>query len=93
MDPVRNGTTTCLGAALRALRCTVVAAALLLAIPGVARAQGGEEIDAYHVAIAIQKDGSLEVREVIDYDFGFNQRHGIIRNIPVRFPYSDRFER
>ncbi len=42
-----------------------------------------ESIDAYHVNISILDDGSLHVREQIDYDFGMLERHGIFRDIPL----------
>ena len=43
---------------------------VVLALGGAASAQSGSEaIRSYDVRIAIQKDGSLSVVEVIDYDF------------------------
>ena len=68
--------------------------AALSAIPATARAQSGEErIRKYQVSITVQRDGSLAVDEVIDYDFGSNPRHGIFRDIPVRFHFDDRYDR
>ncbi len=61
---------------------------------GPARAQvGSERIAAYDVDIKVEPSGSMVVTETIDYDFGFLQRHGIFREIPVRFDYDDRYER
>jgi hypothetical protein len=80
----------------RALRIITVAlaAAVVLATPGAARAQGiGERISAYDVTIGIQADGSMEVVERIDYYFGTTEHHGIFRDIPVRFPIDDRYDR
>jgi hypothetical protein len=56
-------------------------------------AQIGERIDSYDVTIQIQPSGQLHVQEVIAYNFGFFSRHGIFRNIPVRFHYDDKYDR
>ncbi|MGH2554621.1 MAG: DUF2207 domain-containing protein, partial [Actinomycetota bacterium] len=59
-----------------------------------AAAQGaGERILDYEVSIEIEPQGSLLVVEEIAYDFGGDQRHGIIREVPVRFRYDDRYDR
>jgi len=61
-----------------------------------AGAQTGEAIDAYHVNVDVRPNGTIHVREAIDYEFGSTPRHGIERKIPVRFNYdgrSDRIER
>lgn len=42
-----------------------------------------EKIQNYQVDIIINSDASINVDELIRYDFGANDRHGIIRNIPV----------
>jgi len=65
---------------------------LFLAVPAGAQI-GSERITAYDVDIRIEATGSLLVTETIDYDFGFLQRHGIFRDIPVRFHYDDRYDR
>jgi len=52
-----------------------------------------ERIHTYDVRLQVEADGSLAVREVIAYDFGSVSRHGIFREIPVRLPYDDQFER
>ncbi|HEX9992394.1 MAG TPA: DUF2207 domain-containing protein [Acidimicrobiales bacterium] len=74
----------------------VVALALAgaAARPAPAAAQtGAERIDRYDVEIGVGSDGALTVTEVIAYDFGGNARHGIFRDIPVRFHYDDRYDR
>ncbi len=64
---------------------TVVAGSLALgATPASA---GFESIPSYDVTLTINEDGTLLVNEVIDYDFGSVPRHGIFRDIPVRFDY------
>ncbi len=44
-----------------------------------------EKIDNFSVMIKINTDASLDISEKIEYDFGANSKHGIIRNIPVRY--------
>lgn len=79
-----------------AVACAIAAVALatILAAPGSARAQdSSERIASYYSRIDIQRDGSILVTEQITYDFGANERHGILRKIPVRFRYNSRFDR
>ncbi len=52
-----------------------------------------EAIDSYHVDIDVQTSGTIHVREVINYQFGIVPRHGIERQIPVRFRYDGRYDR
>ena len=54
---------------------------------GAAQAQGFESIHDYAVTITINDDGTLSIKEVIQYDFGVVPQHGIFRDIPVRFDY------
>jgi len=42
-----------------------------------------ELINNFDVDIKINPDSSILVKEIIKYDFGENERHGIYRNIPV----------
>lgn len=51
-----------------------------------AAADPGERITSFSSDLVIERDGSLAVREQIIYDFGTNQRHGIFRYLPDRFP-------
>lgn len=71
------------------------AAVVLVAVPAAAAAAptptgagGGERIVSYDVALAVQADGSLQVSERIDYDFGVAARHGIVRDIANRQRYD-----
>ncbi len=77
----------------RLLALLVVAVVLLLGGSSRATAQSAERITDYRTTIAIQEDGRLEITEVIAYDFGSNERHGIFRDIPTRFPFDDKHER
>jgi uncharacterized membrane protein YgcG len=76
--------------------CAIAAVVLatILAAPSGARAQTGTGwITSYNTGIAIQRDGSILVTERIVYNFGSNQRHGIIREIPVRLGYNGSYDR
>lgn len=42
-----------------------------------------EQIDSFDVSIQVNADGSLDVTERIQYDFGADLHHGIIRHIPI----------
>lgn len=44
-----------------------------------------EKIGEYSVEIEINRDSTIDVREMIQYDFGTNQKHGIFRNIPIKY--------
>ena len=78
----------------RALATVLVTAGLALAVlAGPARAQAAEQILDYRVDLQIEADGALVVSEQIAYDFGTEERHGIFRDVPVRFRYDDRHDR
>ena len=70
--------------------------AVLLSAAAVGLAAGadtGWTIQRFAADIAIQADGSLRVDESIDVDFGTLQRHGIFRNVPIRYEYDATRER
>ncbi|MDD3006213.1 MAG: DUF2207 domain-containing protein [Candidatus Pacebacteria bacterium] len=50
-----------------------------------ALAVGEEKIDSFDVTVKMNTDASVDVTERIDYDFGQFQKHGIYRDIPVRY--------
>jgi hypothetical protein len=58
-----------------------------------ASAQVGEAIRSYDVRIEIRADDSIRITEIIEYDFGTAQRRGIVRDVPTRQTYDDRFDR
>ena len=58
-----------------------------------ARADEGWVINQFDAAIGIQSDGSLRVVETILVDFGSQQKHGIIRDIPVVYSYDQQDNR
>ncbi|MEO7979891.1 MAG: DUF2207 domain-containing protein [Sporichthyaceae bacterium] len=61
---------------------------LLLVGAAPAGADVGESITSYDVTLTVHEDGTLGVSESIAYDFGPNQRHGILRSIPTRVPFD-----
>ena len=77
----------------RMIAVLIVATGALLATSGIARAQFTEQIDGYDVAIELRTDGSLRITEVIDYDFGVTEHHGIFRDVPTRVHYDDTYDR
>jgi uncharacterized membrane protein len=72
----------------------LVAIAVVGAAPRPAAAQFTETIDRFAAVLSVDRDGVLHVVETIDYDFGANEKHGIYRYIPVRYPWvDDKYER
>ncbi len=50
-------------------------------------------IERFHAEIQIRRDASLAIVESIDVDFGSLERHGIFREIPVRYQADDDHDR
>ena len=71
----------------------LVTSSVLAAQTGAGAQAGSEQIVSYDVAIAVQHDASMLVTEQIVYDFGGQDRHGIIRQIPVLRAYNKRYDR
>ena len=69
---------------------------IALALRGVLPARGqdtGWTIERFHAEIVIQPDASLLISEAIDVDFGELEKHGIYREIPVRYRYTKDHDR
>ncbi len=49
---------------------------------------GAEQIHNYVVDVRVEPSGTVRVHETIDYDFGVVPKHGVFRDIPVRFNYE-----
>ena len=67
-----------------------VVAVLGLSAPAVSETTtqfGPEQIRNYVVDVRIESTGLVRVHERIDYDFGVVPKHGIFRDVPVRFDY------
>ncbi len=67
------------------LRILAVVGAALAALIGLAPAvsASAERIIDFTVDARVMADGSLQIDETIEYDFGAEERHGIFRTIPV----------
>jgi uncharacterized membrane protein YgcG len=66
----------------------MVAGALLFATSAPASAAASESITAYASDFVVQANGTVDVTEAITYDFGGENKHGIIREIPVSFHFN-----
>ena len=53
--------------------------------PTPAWAAESENIPSYSTDLTLDRNGRTYVREVIEYDFSSTERHGIYRNIPIRY--------
>ncbi len=65
-----------------AVALAVIVLAALTGFGCIGPAVGVERIHAYETTAIIQEDRTVVVREVIDWDFGGDERHGIYREIP-----------
>ena len=70
-------------AALLAAALTLLALAFL---PLDADAQNDWVVQSFSARYSVQSDGTLNVIEDLDVDFGSSWHHGIFRDIPVRYP-------
>ena len=71
-----------------------IAAAFALSVSAMpTRADEGWVIDSFHSQITINVDSSIDVTENIQVQFGSLNRHGIFRNIPVRYRYDSTRDR
>jgi uncharacterized membrane protein YgcG len=70
---------------LAALGSALAASVALAPPPAAAQHLFSERIDRYLVGLHVERNGDLLVDERITYDFGSQERHGLIRQIPYRF--------
>ncbi|MEZ5318823.1 MAG: DUF2207 domain-containing protein [Vicinamibacterales bacterium] len=70
-------------------RVARVVLAALLVLPAIVSADEGWVIERMHVRIEIQPDASFTAAEAIDVDFKGLEKHGIYRDIPVKFAWDD----
>ncbi|MCK5320703.1 DUF2207 domain-containing protein [Candidatus Parcubacteria bacterium] len=61
--------------------CLIIIFSIYLALPAAAQ----EKINNFEVEIDINRDGSINVKELIVYDFGNEEKHGIFRDIPYKY--------
>lgn len=79
-------------ASMRRVIALVVALAAVVALAGPAgsaHADEGWTIDSFDVTYRIEQSGIVRVTEDIRVDFGFLQKHGIFRDMPVRYDYDN----
>lgn len=62
-------------------------------LPTEAAVAGGERIEAYDLEVTIEPDGSAVIVETIDYDFGSQARHGILRDLITVQRCNDDYDR
>lgn len=71
---------------MRHLLLALAAVAIVAVAPvGTARAQSDERITNFATVARLSADSSLDVTEIITYDFGATPRHGIYRDIPLKY--------
>jgi uncharacterized membrane protein YgcG len=77
----------------------ILAALLLLLLPLLAlpaepaAADEGWVITSFDASYVINRDGSVDVVEDIRVDFGLQQKHGILRDIPIEYEYDAKHTR
>src|SRR6266568_7184680 len=76
-----------------ALIAALVFAVAIVALPGGASAQTGEQVTSFDATYTIDHSGVVHTVETIKYDFGANERHGIFRYTPTRYAFNDKQDR
>lgn len=73
----------------------VLAALVLVPLAATpASAEGDERISSYDVDMVVGKDGSMSVKETVQYDFGSSvDKHGFYRTLPTRMGYDKDYRR
>lgn len=64
---------------------TSVAVSVLTLLLVAGNAQAVEVIESFDVSVTVNEDATIQVMEEIAYNFGEDQRHGIYRDIPVKY--------
>jgi uncharacterized membrane protein YgcG len=82
------------GRLVLALLAFLVLAGWPTLLGGVAQAApAGEQIARYTVDFRLRPDGSMHVKETIQYSFGTAHRHGIVRTLPLESRYDKDHDR
>ncbi|MBI2911500.1 MAG: DUF2207 domain-containing protein [Chloroflexi bacterium] len=76
-----------------ALAAAVAAGGFLVLTPNAAGAKEDWTIRSFDAQIEVGSDGSLQILEAIEVDFGSLQKHGIFRDIPVRYEHDRKQDR
>lgn len=64
-----------------------------VALGAAAQTDEGWTIERFHAQIVVRADASLSVIETVEVDFGAQQKHGVFRDIPVRYDFGDHQQR
>src|SRR5687768_12363644 len=78
---------------LGVLAIIILATLALMLSAGTTSAQGAWTIRSFSATYQIEADGTLNVIELIEVDFGLLERHGIFRDIPVKYDYEGDYHR
>jgi uncharacterized membrane protein len=70
---------------IKFLASTVLFGGIFFLCGNFVSAASAEKIDNFDVTVKMNTDASIDITEKIDYDFGDLQRHGIYRNIPIKY--------
>jgi len=81
------------GSRWRVIPLLVVLLGLVTAGTVPATADEGWTIETFDVAISVQPDATMTVRETLQVDFNSQQHHGIFRDIPVLYEWDQRHNR
>ena len=79
--------------AIRVLLASVVVLLPALGAHAASAQVYGEHISSYRVVITIERNGTLEIRESIAYDFSVVPRHGIFRDLVQREHFDSKHDR
>ncbi|MBU1045699.1 DUF2207 domain-containing protein [Patescibacteria group bacterium] len=67
------------------MKKALLTAIIFTSLFGAGFALAYEEIDSFNAIIKVNSNGTLNIEEQIRYDFGFADKHGIYRDIPVKY--------
>jgi uncharacterized membrane protein len=70
---------------IKKLSIIIIITAAILFIGNNQSVQAEEVIRAYATDIIINKDSSIDIVEIIEYDFEEQRKHGIFRTIPIKY--------
>ena len=78
---------------MKSLLRLIAVVALVVGAATPANADSGWVVDRFRADITIRPDGTLAIVESIDVDFSGLQKHGILRDIPIRYRYDETRDR
>jgi uncharacterized membrane protein len=63
----------------------LLSSCLIFIFPFIALAENSEIIENFETEIKINQDATVDIVENIEYNFGSQQKHGIIRTLPIKY--------